>query len=196
MRRAGVLAGSEQLDVYAPITGHASGDMSVSFQAAGETLEFSTPVNAKDRNVRFRHDIRPDQASVGTGIVTMRYAGNRDTRGQEVRLRAAPGKARLEPKRPTLDDGRLEAAGTISQRARGVVRVQLDWVSGGERRSLEVNADIEDGDWRLSERLSDETRRSLEARTGSLHSYILFTGYLPARMRGEMRSFQVLGGPS
>lgn len=182
--------------MYAPITGHASGDMSVSFQAAGETLEFSTPVNAEDRNVRFRHDIRPDQASVGTGIVTMRYAGNRDTRGQEVRLRAAPGKARLEPKRPTLDDGRLEAAGTISQRARGVVRVQLDWVSGGERRSLEVNADIEDGDWRLSERLSDETLRSLEARTGSLHSYILFTGYLPARMRGEMRSFQVLGGPS
>jgi len=26
-----------------------------------------------------------------------------------------------------------------------------------------------------------------------VHSYTLFTGYLPERMRGEMRSLQVLG---
>jgi len=30
-------------------------------------------------------------------------------------------------------------------------------------------------------------------RVGTVHSYVLFTGYLPARMRGEMRSLQVLG---
>jgi hypothetical protein len=33
----------------------------------------------------------------------------------------------------------------------------------------------------------------IAARRGVLHSYTLFTGYLPARIRGEMASFQVLG---
>jgi len=28
-----------------------------------------------------------------------------------------------------------------------------------------------------------------------VHSYTLFTGYLPERLRGEMRSFEVVGAP-
>ena len=32
-------------------------------------------------------------------------------------------------------------------------------------------------------------------RTGSVHSYTLFTGYFERRIRGEMQSYQVLGNP-
>ena len=41
--------------------------------------------------------------------------------------------------------------------------------------------------------VSATVRTAIAQRTGTVHSYTLFTGYLPARMRGEMRSFQVLG---
>ncbi len=34
---------------------------------------------------------------------------------------------------------------------------------------------------------------AISQRRGTLHSYTLFTGYYQQRMRGEMRSFQVLG---
>lgn len=36
---------------------------------------------------------------------------------------------------------------------------------------------------------------ALLARDGTVHSYTLFTGYLSARMRGEMQAYQVLGAP-
>ena len=36
---------------------------------------------------------------------------------------------------------------------------------------------------------------AIAARRGKVHSYILFTGYLPAKMRGEMQAYEVLGAP-
>ena len=38
-------------------------------------------------------------------------------------------------------------------------------------------------------------RPQIAGRRGVVHSYTLFTGYRPARMRGEMASFQVLAAP-
>lgn len=42
---------------------------------------------------------------------------------------------------------------------------------------------------------SSRKQQAIAQRRGTVHSYILFTGYLPARMRGEMQSYQVLGAP-
>jgi hypothetical protein len=132
---------------------------------------------------------------MGTGILTMVYGGNERTRGQEVRLRAASRRADLEVSRPTLGDGRLRTKGTISRRARGVVRVQLSWSAGGQDRTYEAQARIREGRWELDDELPLDVVSSLLAREGTVHSYTLFTGYLPARMRGEMQAYQVLGVP-
>jgi hypothetical protein len=195
LRRATVSRADAELDVLAPITAYSSGSVDVSFRAAGETTTFEQPIDADHRRVRFDHALDRAQVRMGTGILTLSYEGDAGTRGQEVRLRAASGRADLTSRRPTLEEGLLRARGTIAERARGVVRVQLDWVSQGRRESLEVNAQVEDGRWALSERLPDAVLRSIDQRSSSLHSYILFTGYLPERMRGEMRAYQVLAAP-
>jgi hypothetical protein len=152
-------------------------------------------VDEGEGRVRFREAIPRAQAVVGTGILTLRYTGNDRTRGQEVRLRAASRHADLELDRPTLGDGRLRADGTISRRARGVVRVQLSWATAGRDRTYEADARIRDGRWALDDELPDGVIAELLSRDGTVHSYTLFTGYLPAAMRGEMRAFQVLGAP-
>jgi hypothetical protein len=85
--------------------------------------------------------------------------------------------------------------GSISDRARGVVRVQLSWATGGQDQSLELHARIRNGRWALDEALTTSVAQQIADRDGTVHSYTLFTGYLPARMRGEMKAYQVLGAP-
>jgi hypothetical protein len=124
----------------------------------------------------------------------MRYAGNARTRPQEVRLRAARNASDLEPQRPRIADGRLMAEGTIASEARGVVRLRVEWFSGGRERTLMRQLEIEDGRWELDEKLGRELLDSLTSdRTGEAHSVIAFTGYLPERQRGEIHTFRVDG---
>jgi hypothetical protein len=193
--RSGVLRDRDALDVLAPITKRASGQVKVDFNAAGRHTRFTAPVDAQEGYVRFRQPIPREQADMGTGIMTLTYPGNDHTRGQEVRLRAARGRAGLEVDRPALQGGRLRARGSISERARGVVRVQLSWATGGEDHSLELQAHIRGGRWALDEALPATVLEQIADRDGTVHSYTLFTGYLPARMRGEMEAYQVLGAP-
>lgn len=61
--------------------------------------------------------------------------------------------------------------------------------------TLEFTAKISNGRYSVDEKLDDQTLAGMIERRGVVHSYTLFTGYLPARMRGEMRSYQVLGNP-
>ncbi|MCA1681228.1 MAG: hypothetical protein LC777_20940, partial [Actinobacteria bacterium] len=135
------------------------------------------------------------QARSGTGIVTLRYPGNERTRPQEVRLRAAARAARLVAQRPQIAGGRLLARGTVTSGARGVVRVQLDWSRGGLAQRHDVSARIRNGRWQLDAALPADVRSDIAARDGTLHSYVLFTGYEPRRIRGEMRSLEVLAAP-
>ncbi|MDQ3432866.1 MAG: hypothetical protein M3467_11745, partial [Actinomycetota bacterium] len=193
--RSGVLRDRGALDVLAPITKRASGKVQVDFHAAGRRIRFAAPVDDAEGRVRFRQSIPGEQARMGTGILTLTYAGNDRTRRQEVRLRAASGRARLEADRPSLRDRRLRAGGSISDRARGVVRVQLSWTTGGQEHSLELQAQIRDGRWALDEALPATVLQQIADRDGTVHSYTLFTGYLPGRMRGEMQAYQVLGAP-
>jgi hypothetical protein len=194
VERARVLRSDRELDVLAPITARASGGLQVDFHAAGRHEKFEVEIDSENRRARFREAIPRSQARLGTGILTLTYGGDADTQPQEVRLRAASGRARLDAERPVIADGRLRAEGTISSRARGVVRLQLLYESPGEAtRTLEFTAKIDDGGYRFNEALSQEVRDAIAQRAGVVHSYTLFTGYFPRRIRGEMQSYQVLG---
>jgi hypothetical protein len=88
---------------------------------------------------------------------------------------------------------RLKATGRISPRARGNVRVQLLFEPPGQNtRTLEFSAKISGGRYSLNQKLPADVLAQIAQRRGVVHSYTLFTGYLPARMRGEMASLQVL----
>lgn len=192
LARATIYEGAREIDVLAPITARASGNVDFELYAAGIRHRWTAPVDSDDGRIRFRQDIPASQASLGTGILTMTYKGDADTRPQTVRLRSANNKANLRAGRPTLVNGTLQASGTISGDARGVVRVQLEYYSGGKTTTLEKYATIVNGSWSLSSPLTPEQNAAIAARSGPVHSYILFTGYFPRRMRGEMESFQVL----
>ena len=195
VQRAQVRAGQRMLEVLAPITGRASGSITVTFQAGGSRTRFSQAIRAGSDRLRILRSISGAQARSGTGIVTLSYPGNERTRPQEVRLRAAARAAQLVAQRPQIGGGRLRARGTVTSRARGVVRVQLDWSRGGRGQRHDVNARIRNGRWQLDSPLPADVRSDIALRDGTLHSYVLFTGYEPRRIRGEMRSFEVLGAP-
>jgi hypothetical protein len=76
-----------------------------------------------------------------------------------------------------------------------VVRVQLEYDHLGETKTIPLRARIADGKWKLDEQLSPAVLAQIAQRSGTVHSYTLFTGYFPRRIRGEMRSYQVLGNP-
>jgi len=192
LARATINRRDRMLDVLAPITSLASGRAEVELHAAGRRYRFTAAINSRDGRIRFRRRIPAAQARLGTGILTITYRGDADTRPQTVRLRAANRKAELRLSRPTIASGRLRASGRISARAAGVVRVQMEYVSGGQTRTRQFNARIGNGRWSLNQALSQTIRDEIAQRSGTVHSYTLFTGYLPARMRGEMRSFQIL----
>lgn len=192
--RARVRREDRELDVLAPITGRATGEVAADFEAAGRTHEFTQEVDAENRRLRFREGIPGPQARLGTGILTMRYPGNGRTRPQDIRLRAAPNQAEFETDRPVIADGRLRVEGTIVEEARGVVRFRMTWLSGGQEREHTARARIDDGEWEIDEELPEEVVRSLEAMEGEAHSVIAFTGYFPQRIRGEVHTFQVAGG--
>jgi len=192
--RARIDRSDRTLDVLAPISGRASGEVSVALRAAGRTHRFTAPVDSARRRIRFSERIPAQQARKGSGILTIGYSGDTDTRPQELRLRAASRPARLDLERPTLSsDGRLRAQGTITSRARGVVRVGLSYVHQGTPRVVERDARIRDGGWRLDVRLPAEDVARIRARTGTVQSTTAFTGYRRERLRGEARTFRVLG---
>jgi hypothetical protein len=197
LARATVVRSQALLDVLAPITARASGRVNVEFHAASQVTKFTAPINSADGRISFRQSIPASQARLGTGIVTLAYRGDADTRPQVVRLRAASQQAQLEMDRPRIVENRLQASGTVTDRARGVVRVQLEYLAQNcQTVTVERNARIQpDGRWQLDEALSASELAGITTRRGTVHSYTLFTGYFPQRIRGEMRSFEVLGNP-
>jgi len=70
--------------------------------------------------------------------------------------------------------------------------VQLEFQSGAITTTRSFAARIAAGRWSLDAALSAADRDAIAHRTGTVHSYTLFTGYLPRRIRGELRSYQVL----
>jgi hypothetical protein len=191
---AKVAVAARRLQVLAPISSRASGDVDVEFLAAGRTTRFTAAVDARHARVRIDHTLPAAQARLGTGILTLSYPGDADTQPQKVRLRAASRPARLVAGRPTIAGGMLRASGKVSTLARGVVRVQLLFEPPDQGTfTAEFNAPIKNGRYSLNQRLTSAVLAGIAARRGVVHSYTLFTGYAAAHMRGEMASFQVLG---
>ncbi|MEJ7825803.1 MAG: hypothetical protein WKF48_10260 [Solirubrobacteraceae bacterium] len=192
-----MLRSQRRLSVLAPITGRASGDIKAAYQAAGRTERFDAKINTDNRRVLINRKIPSSQARLGTGILTLTYGGDSDTQPQEVRLRAASAKASLDASRPKISGARLTANGTLSTRARGVVRLQLLYEPAGQStRTLQYTARISNGRYRFNERLPAGVIAQIASRRGTVHSYTLFTGYLARRIRGEMRSYEVLRAPT
>jgi galactose oxidase-like protein len=196
LQRATIHRASRQLDVLAPISALASGRVGLELRAAGRSTHLSSAIDARKRRIRVLRTIPAAQARLGTGILTLRYRGNDATLPQTVRLRAAARPAALVAGRPALDGrGRLRASGTISRRARGVVRVELQFATADGARTLAFRAPIRAGRWTLRAQLTRADRAAIADRAGTVQASTLFTGYAPLRMRGEMRSHQVLGAP-
>ncbi len=191
--RARIMRRRAQLDVLAPITRRASGAAIVALQSGGRRIRFIAPIDSARGELRIRRRIARGQARAGTGIVTIIYLGDRDTQPQVVRLRAASRRAKLALARPRIAGGRLRAEGTISRRARGVVRTQIAYTVAGVPFIRQYAAPIRHGRWKLDVALAPQVLRQIDRRSGTLQSNTLFTGYLPARIGGEMRSFEILG---
>ncbi|MEA2218432.1 MAG: hypothetical protein QOJ35_1058 [Solirubrobacteraceae bacterium] len=195
LARATFNSADRTLSILAPITRLASGRAPILLQGAHTTTTFTAPVDGQRRRIRITHQIKAAQARLGTGILTIRYRGDANTRPQTVRLRAANNPSRLTSSRPVITEtGFLKAGGTTTKRARGVVRVQLEYVNrnDGETVTLERSALIQNGRWSVNSELTPSIRTQIAQRCGTVHSYVLFTGYRPRLIRGEMHSFEVL----
>jgi len=174
--RAGVAKG--RLDVLARITTRATGRVAVRYRSAGTTTRFSAPI--VDGTIRISRALSGAQRSKPTGIFTLVYDGSATVQPDEVTLRAATGKALLVPTSTRIDNsGRLLVAGTITSRARGVVRVRIGYAKGGDVAFASFQAKIARGAWSLAAPLPSEA-----ARAGGQLS-IQFTGYEPGPIRGE-----------
>jgi hypothetical protein len=194
VRRARVLREDRELDVFAPLTSRALGEqVEVEFRAAGRTERFGVEVSSGDARldrVRFRRAIPRAQASLGTGILTLRYPGNEVTRPQEVRLRAATNHADLKVQEISLQGDRLSASGEIASRARGVVRLELSYLDAqGAAQIFKTNVRIAEGQWALA-----DVRVPPEIAGNGAYVSALFTGYFERRIRGEMLSYQIEPG--
>lgn len=188
--RAGIDDGV--LDMLVEITSAAAtpgADLDFAYESSGRTTRFSLPLSGsaaaagpRARTAEKRISVRrrlPSTQPKDTGIVGITYAGNSVVSPDEVRLRAADVKASLVRKLTTLGGGRLKVEGTISSRARGVVRLRLGYDRADGTTGFQVfTATIAKGAWKLDRQLTGDA-----AKGGYLS--IQFTGYEPENMRGE-----------
>ena len=180
--RAGVDDGV--LDMLVQITSHAVASgarLSLDYQSSGRHTRFTVPITSTQLKIRKR--LPGSQRGKDTGIVEIAYAGSPTVNADDVRLRAADGKSRLVRKTATVSDGVLRVDGTISTRARGVVRIRLEHnLPDGTTGFLHYTARIRNGKWSLSEPLAGIAGGQLS---------IQFTGYEAANLRGEQTAKQV-----
>jgi hypothetical protein len=186
------------VSILAPISTLASGLAEVDLLGGGRITEFNVPVDSARGRIRTTRGIDELQARASTAILTLHYRGDDDTRAQTLRLRAARRPARLSSKRPTISpSGQLDAAGAITKIAKGVVRLSLEWVDSdtGSLHVLERQAPIRTGRWGIRYQIPPGVLSRIGNRCTTVHSYVLFTGYQPLFIRGEMRAFQVMPAP-
>ena len=183
--------------ILAPITTLASGNAQIELLGGGRITQFTLPVDSARGRIRGTRGIDAAQARAATAILTLRYPGDADTRAQTLRLRAALRPAKLSSSRPAITAGVLTAAGAITKRAKGVVRLQLEWVNraDGSIGVIERLATIKSGRWGVRSVLPSAIVSQINSRCSTLQSYVLFTGFQPLLMRGEMRALQVAPAP-
>lgn len=190
--RATIIRGRRLLDVAATISPLASGSIDVEFRAAGHTVRVSAPI--RSGRMRIRKRLTKALAAAGRGVLTLRYAGDPDTRPKSVRLQTGRRPPTLRLKRPQLvQNGSLTASGTVHKAARGSVRLELEYEYGGQTKIQAFSAPIARGAWRLNVQLPAAVAAEIAERTGTVDAYAVFEGYAPRGMRGDVRWAEVLG---
>jgi hypothetical protein len=195
LARASIHRATKTISILAPITRLASGSVTITLRGAGDTTRLQAPIDSANGHIRVTAPITAAQARLGAGMVTMAYAGDADTRPQTVRLWTARKAARLQATRPELSsDGVLRAGGTLAAGARGIVRVQLEYVRAGDGAvtTIELTARIQAGRWSIADTLSPQQRAGLAQRCGAVQAITSFGGYPAGLLRGEMQALQVL----
>ncbi len=182
--RAGIV--DRRLDVLAEVTKRASGRVRVSYRSGGVTSRFSAPV--ENGRIRFKQRLSGRNAAKTTGIFSLAYAGDDDVRADGVKLRAANVRARLRPGAAGIARGSLGITGTISKRARGVMRIRLEYLDGAALERRDFKVPIVDGTWSLFGPLPPA------AATDGVQLSIQYTGSERARIRGEQTSKRVRPG--
>jgi Tol biopolymer transport system component len=183
------------ISILAPISRNASGTAHIELLSAGMSTTFRAAVDAVHGRIRVTHPIGAAQARAGTGVVTIRYDGDSDTRAQTLRLRAAARHADFGAARPTLTaDGVLRASGTATIGARGDIRLTLEFNDGPSDKVVTVrrSAPIRRGHWQLTSQLPETVLVGLRHRCGTVDASMQYTGSRAGAVRGEQRFFRVL----
>jgi YVTN family beta-propeller protein len=168
--------GGGKLDLRLGMTARATGRLRATYVSGGRRTRMTIKLHGKRAWTVAKKVPRGKR----TGIVVLRYEGDARVRPDTLRSRVADGRALLKRGTTAIDgDGRLLARGTISRRARGVVRLRLD--PADESPSLHYRAAIQRGKWSLRRLLPSK------AATGGQLS-IQFTGHERRRIRGESLS--------
>ena len=166
VERAQVRRGRVQLVVR--MARQASGSVRVRLQGAGRSVSFSPRI--AQGVVRMTRKLSGRQSRLNTGMLTVSYAGSTSVRPESVRLRAASRLPGLVAKLTRISSGRLQASGTITPSARGVVRLRLGYATTGDSvRYVTYSAPIKRGRWRLTQTLPAAAKQG-----GKLS--ILYTG--------------------
>ncbi len=178
-----------RLDMRLGISSRATGRVTAIYHSRGRRTRMRIAIPKRGGNAPIAWTVRKRlpraQRSKRTGIVTLRYAGNARVRPDALRSRVADGRALLRRATSAIDAaGRLEVRGTVSRRARGVVRIRLDLADDS---TMQFRAAIRRGRWSLRRLLPSKA-----ARGGQLS--IQFTGHEGRRIRGESLSKAVARG--
>ena len=164
-----------KLDALFSITGHATGSITVDYQAGGQFARYLValgPARDGEKRIALLRPLNARQRKVSTGILNVAYAGNAATKADSLRLRAANNLSRLLQERMSFSGGRLKVSGSINRNVSGTVRLRATYLaSDGSLGTWTGSASVSRGRWSL-----DESLPAAAASDANAYLTIQFTG--------------------